>query len=232
VTFLTFVLHHTVITGGQVNYVESQFEDDFGSFNLTRWMPTGSYTDPTQPTASTIVTPFGKMDQGASQDHCPAAGAVGATSPGTCTLLDPAMLATNVDLTAHGYVKDAAAVPADTGKGAIMTLSQAECYSATTGVNNPDCCSVSTLKNGAKTQVCASWAGTHISSNFGVQYGVLETEAAFNVRFLYFNDFHVRYSLFLYTNNSLRLMEVHMFFLAATCMVSALCCTVMASFMS
>jgi hypothetical protein len=162
-----------------VNYVESQFEDDFGSFNLTRWMPSGSYSDGT--TNPTVVTPFGKLDQGASQDHCPSAGAVGAASPGTCTLLDPAMLATNVDLTTHGYVKDAAAVPADTGKGAVMTLSQAECYSATTGVNNPNCCQTSTLKNGQKTQVCASWAGTHISSNFGVQYGVLETEAAFNL---------------------------------------------------
>lgn len=162
-----------------MNYVESQFEDDFGSFNLTRWMPTGSYSDGT--TKPTVVTPFGAMDQGPSQDHCPAAGAVGAASPGTCTLLDPAMLATNVDLTAHGYVKDTAAVPADTGKGAVMTLSQSECYDAATGVNNPDCCSVSTLKNGQKTQVCASWAGTHISSNFGVQYGVMETEAAFNL---------------------------------------------------
>lgn len=142
-------------------------------------MPSGSYSDGT--TNPTVVTPFGKLNQGASQDHCPSAGAVGAASPGTCTLLDPAMLATNVDLTAHGYVKDAAAVPADTGKGAVMTLSQAECYSATTGVNNPNCCQTSTLKNGQKTQVCASWAGTHISSNFGVQYGVLETEAAFNL---------------------------------------------------
>jgi hypothetical protein len=180
-TFLTFVLHRTVITGGQVNYVSESFEDDFATFNLTRWMPSGSFTDPTQPTANTIATPFGKMDQGPSQDHCPSAGAVGAASPGTCTLLDPAMLSTNVDLTTKGYVKDAAAVPADSGKGAIMTLSQQQCYSATTGNNNPDCCSVSTLKNGQKTQVCASWAGTHISSNFGVQYGVLETEAAFDL---------------------------------------------------
>lgn len=169
----------SIITGGQVNYVESQFEDDFGSFNLTRWMPSGSYSDGT--TKPTVVTPFGALDQGPSQDHCPAAGAVGAASPGTCTLLSPAMLATNVDLTAHGYVKDTAAVPTDTGKGAVMTLSQEACYDAATGVNNPDCCSVSTLKNGQKTQVCASWAGTHISSNFGVQYGVLETEAAFNL---------------------------------------------------
>jgi hypothetical protein len=149
-TFLTFVLHHTVITGGQVNYVESTFEDDFGSFNLTRWMPTGSYSDGT--TKPTVVTPFGAIAQGPSQDHCPAAGAVGAASPGTCTLLDPAMLETNVDLTEHGYVKDTAAVPADTGKGAVMTLSQSECYNAETGVNNPDCCSVSTLKNGQKAR--------------------------------------------------------------------------------
>ena len=133
-----------------MNYVESQFEDDFGSFNLTRWMPSGSYSDGT--TNPTVVTPFGKLDQGASQDHCPSAGAVGAASPGTCTLLDPAMLATNVDLTTHGYVKDTAAVPADTGKGAVMTLSQAECYSATTGVNNPNCCQTSTLKNGQKAR--------------------------------------------------------------------------------
>ena len=141
-------------------------------------MPSGSYTDGTS--SPTLATPFGKLDQGPAQDHCPAAGAVGAASPGTCTLLSPAQLTANVDLVSHGYVIDSAPLSGvtDTGKGAIMTLSQKSCYSATTGVNNPDCCSTSTLKNGQKTQVCASWAGTHISSNFGVQYGILETEAA------------------------------------------------------
>lgn len=139
-----------IITGGQVNYVEEQFEDDFGSFNLTRWMPTGSYSDGT--TKPSITTPFGAIAQGPSHDHCPAAGAVGAASPGTCTLLDPDMLTANVDLTAHGYVKDTAAVPADSGKGAIMRLSQEACYNAATGVNNPNCCSTSTLKNGQKVR--------------------------------------------------------------------------------
>ena len=142
-----------ILTGDQVNYVESQFEDDFTSFNLTRWMPSGSYTDGT--TNPTLTTPFGKLDQGPAQDHCPAAGAVGAASPGTCTLLSPGQLLTNQDLVSHGYAIDSAPLSgvADTGKGAIMTLSQKSCYSATTGVNNPDCCSTSTLKNGQKVRI-------------------------------------------------------------------------------
>jgi hypothetical protein len=181
-----------IITGKQVNYVESAFEDNFAcatatctnsayfinGFNLTRWMPTGSLQSGT---AATITTPWGATAQGASQDHCPAAGAVGAASPGTCTLLSPSSLQTNVDLTkGYGYTIDPNAYGGDTGRGAVMTLSQKSCYDAF-GNNVAACCTTSTLKNGQKTQVCASWAGTHLSSFFGAQYGILETEAAFNV---------------------------------------------------
>ena len=171
----------STITGGQVNYVESQFEDNFETFNLTRWIPSGSYQSGSAATISTPWSGTKTVAQGPAQDHCPAAGAVGAASPGTCTLLTPQSLQTGISLVGkYGYNIDAAASPPDLGKGAVMTLSQKSCYDQF-GNNVAACCTTSTLKNGQKTQVCASWAGTHLSSAFGVQYGILETEAAFNL---------------------------------------------------
>jgi hypothetical protein len=62
------------ITSGQVNYVEGQFEDDFTTFNLSRWLPSGSYSDGTS--NSKTSTPWGSMSQGPNQDHCPSAGMI------------------------------------------------------------------------------------------------------------------------------------------------------------
>ena len=54
--------------------------------------------------------------------------------------------------------------------GAIFTLSQTPCATGTA------CCSGS-----GASAVCANWAGAHLSSNGCIQYGILETEAAFNI---------------------------------------------------
>jgi hypothetical protein len=75
---------------------------------------------------------------------------VGAASPGTCTLLNPQELQVNVDLTSWGYTPQYAG---DRTTGSVMSLSQQDCY-LPTGVNNPNCCQQSTLKNGQSTQVC------------------------------------------------------------------------------
>ena len=54
------------------------------------------------------------------------------------------------------------------------------------GSNNPACCNTQSVVkkvNGVSqtfsVQVCASWSGTHLSSAFCAQYGVLEVEAKF-----------------------------------------------------
>lgn len=80
-----------------------------------------------------------------------------------------------------------------------MTLTQRLCYNSD-GSNNPDCCTTSTLKNGARSEVCSSWSGSHLSSQgciqvrthacagrlcfadaLTLQYGVSEVEAAFDL---------------------------------------------------
>lgn len=89
-------------------------------------------------------------------DHCPTPGAVGAANAATCT----AMVASQIQLAAQlpGY---------PTGDvGMIMSLSQTPCQKP------GNCC--------AGNQ-CANWAGAHLSSQGCIHYGVLETEAAFNI---------------------------------------------------
>ena len=81
---------------------------------------------------------------------------MGAANAATCT----AMMASQVQLAAQlpNY---------PTGDvGLILTLSQTPCQKAGA------CCG-----NG----VCANWAGAHLSSLGCIHYGVLETEAAFNM---------------------------------------------------
>ena len=127
------------------------------------------------------------------QDHCPSAGAVGAANPGTCTYIDPLALQLNTSI---GYnsidpcpATDPTCKPADgpNENGAIAGLSQEGCYSTTTGVNNPNCCVIQTVVVTktplvtAKVPVCASWAGSHLSSQGCIQYGILETEAKFSL---------------------------------------------------
>lgn len=93
-----------------------------------------------------------------SLDHCPTPGAVGAANAATCTAMLPSMLTPAVQLPAY-----------PTGDiGLIMTLSQKPC--ATPGA----CCN-------ARGTICANWAGAHLTSNGCIHYGVLETEAAFNI---------------------------------------------------
>ena len=69
----------------QCNYMEQQFTEQFHSstLNLTKWLPTGSVQPPVgvKPTSfgtSNYPTPWGPAQFGAYQNHCPAAGAVGA----------------------------------------------------------------------------------------------------------------------------------------------------------
>ena len=75
----------------------------------------------------------------------------------------------------------------DGSRGASMSLSQAPCYFAN-GSNNPYCCSPQSISkkiNGVSqlfvVNVCASWSGTHLSSAFCAQYGVLEVEARYDM---------------------------------------------------
>jgi hypothetical protein len=89
-------------------------------------------------------------------DHCPKPGAVGAANAQTCTALMGSQLAFNVPLPNH-----------PTGdSGLIITLSQKPC-------NTAGACCVGTS--------CANWASGHLSSRGCILYGVLETEAAFNI---------------------------------------------------
>ena len=89
-------------------------------------------------------------------DHCPTPGAVGAANAATCTAMLPSQFQFAVPLPNH-----------PTGdSGMIMSLSQGPC------ADGVSCC-VGT--------VCANWAGAHLSSNGCILYGVLETEAAFNI---------------------------------------------------
>jgi len=91
-----------------------------------------------------------------SLDHCPTPGAVGAANAATCTAMMGSQIQLGVKL--PGY---------PTGDlGMIMTLSQKPCLSGGA------CCVGSS---------CANWAGAHLSSLGCIQYGVLETEAAFNI---------------------------------------------------
>ena len=166
-------------SGFQCNYIEQQFTEQFTSstLNLTKWLPTGSVQIPLgqRPTSygtSNYQTPWGPAQFGAYQNHCPAAGAVGAASPSTCTLMDPGQLALGATLP-------------DGSTGASLSLSQNPCYFAN-GSNNPYCCSPQSIAkkiNGVSTifvvNVCASWSGTHLSSTFCAQYGVLEVEARY-----------------------------------------------------
>ena len=71
--------------------------------------------------------------------------------------------------------------------GASLTLSQSPCFFAN-GSNNPYCCSTQSVVkkvNGVSqtfsVNVCAAWSGTHLSSQFCAQYGVLEVEARYNM---------------------------------------------------
>ena len=168
-------------TGGQCNYIEQQFMELFSgpSLNLTRWLPSGSVQPPVgvKPTTygtSNFPTPWGPELFGAYQAHCPSAGAVGAASPSTCTIMDPAGLRIGQTF-------------ADGSTGASMTLSQAPCYNPD-GSNNPACCNSQTINkkvNGVTqsfvVNVCSSWSGTHLSSQFCAQYGVLEVEARYDM---------------------------------------------------
>ena len=168
-------------TGFQCNYIEQQFTESFSSpvLNLTKWLPTGSVQPPAgvKPTTfgtTNYPTPWGPQSFGAGQSHCPAAGAVGAASPSTCTVMDPQGLFPG------------SALPGG-GTGATMTLSQSPCYFAN-GTNNPYCCNSQSIikKVGGVSvtfivNVCASWSGAHLSSQFCAQYGVLEVEAKYNM---------------------------------------------------
>ena len=83
---------------------------------------------------------------------------MGAANAATCTAMMPSQLQLAAQL--PGY---------PTGDvGLIMSLSQTPC--AKPGA----CCNA----NGG---VCANWAGAHLSSLGCIHYGVLETEAAFNL---------------------------------------------------
>jgi hypothetical protein len=84
---------------------------------LTKWRPSGS-SYATSSNGLTAVTPWGTQAAGSTQDHCPAVGAVGAASPATCTLLNPATLQVGVPLTDYPTTDGSVAT------GAIMTLSQ------------------------------------------------------------------------------------------------------------
>ena len=150
----------------QCNYIEKQFTEQFNvpTLNLTKWLPTGSVFPPPgqRPTTAGTTnyqTPWGPAQFGAYQNHCPAAGAVGAASPSTCTLMDPGELALGT------------AMP-DGTVGASMTLSQNPCYFPN-GTNNPYCCSPQSIVKKVAgvsvtfvVNVCASWSGTHLSSTF------------------------------------------------------------------
>ena len=66
-----------------------------------------------------------------------------------------------------------------------MRLTQSLCVNPD-GTNNMNCCQTSPILNkatGVITQslVCSHWSGAHISSQGCIQFGVLETEAAFNM---------------------------------------------------
>jgi len=158
-------------SGGQCQYMEDQFEDKFPttSLNTSRWLPSGAVYATNN--AATMITAWGSQSAGPVQDHCPSAGAVGAASPATCTLLTPRTLQVGVPL--YDY-------PTAGAVGTILTLSQQSCYNSD-GSNNAECCKSQTVKSGAVLNVCASWAGAHLSSQSCVQYGILEVEAAFNM---------------------------------------------------
>ena len=97
---------------------------------------------------------------------------MGAASPVTCTLLNPASLTTGAPLPNY---------PVAGTTGAVMRLTQSLCVSAD-GTNNPACCQTSPILNKAtgvtsQALVCSHWSGAHISSQGCIQFGVLETEA-------------------------------------------------------
>jgi hypothetical protein len=203
-------------SASQCHYIEDAFEDDFnyGTFNISRWIPQGSVNVPSHWPASTtgkyntsaylpsttpnaIGTLYGLQPWGGYQDHCPSAGAVGAANPSTCTYIDPNAMQINVDLEPVPAIETAVGIAgyqtsADvTNKvyetGAKATIAQQRCYDPVTGVNNPSCCVKQTVvvtKSPLVTtsvSVCSSWSGAHLSSQGCVQYGILETEAAFQM---------------------------------------------------
>jgi len=168
----------------QCQYMEADFEDDFNSetLNTSRWLPVGSVNGPPAGVAASTTgkytTVWGAQPFGGYQDHCPSAGAVGAASPGTCTYIDPNALKLNADL--PGYVTNGVQEV-----GAIASINQDRCYNDD-GSNVADCCVKQSIKNkvtGAieSVSVCASWSGSHLSSQGCIQYGILETEAAFDM---------------------------------------------------
>jgi len=189
----------------QCNYIpDGIFEDTFGgpSLDLYAWQPAGSFAynfsntyDGTAQSenpaytatgvfsykfSSVLTTPWGYQTAGVVLDHCPSAGAVGAASAATCTALMPANLQTGVDLSAVGYSPMPGAADQSV-LGATMTLTQAACIDSL-GVNNPACCTVSVnARSGLSSTACASWAGSHLASQFCAQYGVVEAEAAFEM---------------------------------------------------
>lgn len=160
-------------------YVESNFEENFQSANLdiNRWTPQGSCNDPlaVPKQGGTPCSPakwayhdvVGGSDYaqryGPVQSHCPAKGAVGASSPASCTTYNPKNLFLNSPL------------PGYSTKGAILSINQQNCFDAS-GKNNPDCCDWS-----SGVYVCSSWSGSHLQSQSVVQYGILEYEAAINL---------------------------------------------------
>lgn len=125
-----------VLSANQCACIYSGFEDDFSA-------PSGVWA---QPPASQLA-------------HCPAAGAVGAAGPESCTSMSPPLL--NASL--PGYPGGAS--------GALFSLSQRPCFNPD-GTNNPTCCS------SGPGGVCASWAGARLQSFGCIRFGVLEIEAA------------------------------------------------------
>jgi hypothetical protein len=159
---------------------------------------------------SYMNTPWGIQQAGGNQDHCPSAGAVGAASPGTCTYLNPQSFQSGIDIgytaqsntaTATSGVNPAFMAEGDTSLGARLTLTQRFCYNDD-GSNSDQCCSPQPVPctspqkaawialgggNTASTcpattvNVCASWSGGHLSSQFCPDFGIVEAEAAFNM---------------------------------------------------
>ena len=146
---------------------------------------------------------------GVVTDHCPSAGAVGAAGPGVCTSLQPSNLGINVDLSQFGY-KPTDASGKTTGLTMTLSHSNgltfnpdgtnsltAGCayapYPCTAG-NKKDYAAqycvgqtgsdLSTCESNCPNKqvwVCPAWSGAHLASTFCPQYGVLETEAAYNM---------------------------------------------------
>ena len=92
---------------------------------------------------------------------------MGAASAASCTALSSASVALNVSL--PNYFPSS---PSDSGRGAILTLSQAPCA--------PPGSTACTGPQSGGGVLSASWAGARLSSNACPLYGVIEIEAAFD----------------------------------------------------